>query len=140
MIRWNRFLLVILAVSLALVLAACGGGDEKEAAAPEAAPVAQAPVSTGDPVKGEEMFNTTCIACHGQGGIGVQGLGKDMTKSTFIAGLDDKGLLDFIKQGRDPGNPANTTGIAMPPKGGNPALTDEQLLDIIAYIRTIHVN
>jgi hypothetical protein len=26
----------------------------------------------------------------------------------------------------------------MPPKGGNPALSDEDLIDIIAYIRTIH--
>jgi disulfide bond formation protein DsbB len=27
--------------------------------------------------------------------------------------------------------------VDMPPKGGNPALTDQQLLDIVAYIRSI---
>ena|GEM_PF-3871922 len=27
----------------------------------------------------------------------------------------------------------------MPPKGGNPALTDQQIMDIIAYLRTCTV-
>ena len=35
-------------------------------------------------------------------------------------------------------HPDNTSGVEMPPKGGNPGLTDEQLTDIIAYIRTLH--
>jgi disulfide bond formation protein DsbB len=34
-------------------------------------------------------------------------------------------------------DPLNTTGIAMPPKGGNPALTDGQIVDIVAYLRSI---
>ena len=68
----------------------------------------------------------------------MKGLGKDMTTSTFIAGLSDTDLLAFVKKGRAPGEPLNTTGVMMPPKGGNPALKDEQLQDIIAFIRTLH--
>jgi len=98
--------------------------------------VAQA--STGDAEKGKETFTGTCAACHGQEGKGVKGLGKDMTVSAFIAGLSDPDLLAFIKKGRAPGEPLNTTGVLMPPKGGNPAMTDEQLLNVIAFIRTIN--
>ena len=92
----------------------------------------------GDPAHGKELFAITCSACHGPKGEGVKGLGKDMTTSKFIAGLSDAELLAFVKKGRLTSDPLSTTGVAMPPKGGNPTLTDEQLTDIITYIRTIH--
>lgn len=47
-------------------------------------------------------------------------------------------MVAFLKVGRDPSDPLNTTGVAMPPKGGNPALSDQDLLDIVAFVRTIH--
>ena len=94
--------------------------------------------ATGDPAQGQGLFVMTCAACHGPKGEGVKGLGKDMTTSKFIAGLSDAELLAFVKKGRSTSDPLNTTGVDMPPKGGNPALTDEQLTNIIAYIRTIH--
>ena len=50
---------------------------------------------------------------------------------------DDDALLAFIKQGRSPSDPKNTTGIQMPPKGGNPAMSDDDILDVIAYLRTM---
>ncbi len=140
----------IIAISVALVvmlvLAACGGGKDKPEATPAAAEAAQAAeaapaggaVSQGDAEKGQKLFVATCSACHGPAGEGIEGLGKDMTTSDFIAGLSDEELVEFIKTGRDTGDPANTTGVAMPPKGGNPTLTDEQLMDIVAYIRSIH--
>ena len=127
-----------------VLLAACGGGDNgSQPAAPEAAinptPVeeAAAQVPAGDPARGEELFNQTCVACHGPGGVGVQGLGKDMTTSEFIESHSDQELVEFIKVGRDPSDPLNTTGVAMPPKGGNPALSDEDLQNIVAYMRTL---
>jgi len=92
----------------------------------------------GDPEAGKAQFDTVCIACHGPGGVGIEGLGKPFTTSEFLLTVSDKELLTFIKTGRPISDPANTTGVDMPPKGGNPALTDEQLTDIIAYIRTLH--
>lgn len=86
---------------------------------------------------GTKLFNTTCIACHGPGGVGIKGNGKALAKNDFVRGLNDDALLAFVKRGRDPSDPKNTTGIAMPPKGGNPALSDDDLLDIIAYLRTL---
>lgn len=114
---------------LALMLAACGGGEQA---------VDPASLGPGDAVSGAKLFSQTCQTCHGVGGIGVEGLGKDMTHSEFIAGLSDVELLAFVKTGRSSSDPLNTTGIDMPAKGGNPALSDAQIMDIIAYIRTIH--
>jgi mono/diheme cytochrome c family protein len=94
--------------------------------------------SLGDADRGQQLYASTCSACHGPNGEGVQGLGKDMRHSEFIAGLSDAELLTFLKVGRDMSDPLNTTGVAMPPKGGNPALNDEQLTDIIAFMRSIH--
>ncbi len=127
---------------LSLTACASGGaerlpqGDSQVAAEPTKDAPAQA--SAGDAVKGQKLFASTCSACHGSAGEGISGLGKDMTVSEFIAGKSDDELLAFIKVGRDPSDPLNTTGVAMPPKGGNPALSDEDLHHLIAYIRTIH--
>jgi disulfide bond formation protein DsbB len=98
----------------------------------------EAAVTKGNPVDGKTYFDQTCAACHGMNGKGLPKLGKDLTTSKFVAEKSDAELLDFIKKGRLPTDPLNTTGVAMPPKGGNPALTDQQLMDIISYIRQIH--
>jgi mono/diheme cytochrome c family protein len=122
-------------VVLALAVSACGRGSAPE---PTSAPTeAPAPVSAGDAAHGEELFTQTCAACHGPEGEGVTGLGKDMTTSEFIAGKSDEELVEFIKVGRPTDDPLNTTGVAMLPKGGNPSLSDEDLYDIVAYIRTL---
>ncbi|MBE2224063.1 MAG: cytochrome c [Anaerolineae bacterium] len=133
--KTHRKLLWLAFISaLVIVLAACGGGGDSSSAAE---PAAEAAVATGDSAHGEELFVATCLACHGEGGIGIEGLGKDMTTSEFIKGLSDAELLAFIKTGRSVSDPANTTGVDMPLKGGNPALTDDDIMDIIAYIRTL---
>lgn len=136
------FLIMATFFIAALSLSACGGGSapppvekKAEAAQPTAAP---AQVAKGDPAAGQKIFTGTCSACHGPEGKGVQGLGKDMTTSEFIAGKTDDELVAFVKVGRDPSDPLNTTGVAMPPKGGNPALSDDDLYNIVAFIRTIH--
>jgi len=137
----KTFLILSLLVVLS-ILAACGGGGSEPAPAaePAAQPAAQEPaaqpVSMGDPAKGKENF-ATCAGCHGPEGKGIEGLGKDMTSSEFIAGQTDEELLAFIKTGRPASDALNTTGVDMPGKGGNPALADAQILDIIAYIRSL---
>ncbi len=86
---------------------------------------------------GTKIFNSTCIACHGPGGVGIKGNGKALAENEFVASKNDDDLLAFIKRGRVPGEPLNTTGVAMPPRGGNPALSDDDLLDVISYVRTL---
>src|SRR5690606_18316969 len=78
-----------------------------------------------------------CAACHGPEGYGIPNLGKDLVNSEFVHSLTDEDLLTFIKTGRPLWDPLNTTGIDMPPKGGNPALTDEDIMALIAYLRSL---
>lgn len=127
----------IVTLMLLVGLAACGGGDDSadtETGSTDETAVA----STGDPAAGKAQYDQICIACHGPTGEGIENLGKPFTTSEFLREKNDEEMLAFIKTGRPTGDPLNTTGVDMPPKGGNPALTDEQILDIIAYIRTLH--
>jgi cytochrome c oxidase subunit 3 len=91
---------------------------------------------TGDAERGAVVWQSTCRSCHGQGGEGIPGQGKDIRGSEFIANQSDEELLDFVRVGRMPFDPLNTTGIQMPPKGGNPLLKDQDLVDAIAFLRT----
>lgn len=132
------YVLLTLAVALGLLLSACGGaGDEPADTRPAAQPT-ELPQSAGDAAMGKEAYAKVCAACHGPNGEGVTGLGKPFVDSEFIQGLSDDDLLAFIKEGRPASDAANTTGVNMPPKGGNPALTDDDLLDITAFLRTLH--
>ncbi len=128
-----RITLVGLVVA-AMFLAACGGGSPQPTLSAEAQKYASL---KGDATAGKAKFDSTCAACHGPDAKGLPGLGKDLTTSTFAKGLPDAELILFVTKGRDPSDPLNTTGVQMPPRVGNPALTDQDLADIIAYVRTL---
>jgi mono/diheme cytochrome c family protein len=89
--------------------------------------------------QGESLF-VLCAACHGPDAQGLPGLGLDLITSQFVGENDDEALLEFVLAGRPVWDPANTTGVDMPPKGGNPALMEEDILMIIAYLRTLRAN
>lgn len=138
----NSLIVVVVLLTLAFALVACGGSEQPAAPAEQSAPdpteaTGGSESAAGDPENGEQLFVQNCSACHGQDATGLENLGKDLTSNEFIQGLNDEELLAFVKEGRPASHPDNTQGIDMPPKGGNPALTDEQILDIIAYLRTL---
>jgi disulfide bond formation protein DsbB len=89
--------------------------------------------------RGQQQF-MLCAACHGPDGRGLPNLGKDLVASDFVHSLSDEDLLTFVKTGRPIWDPLNTTGIDMPPKGGNPAMTDEDILAVIAYVRSLSAS
>jgi disulfide bond formation protein DsbB len=123
-------------IILPIVLLGCGGGDDSEPADTTAGDAVSG-ASSGDSAGGEELFQLTCSPCHGPEGKGIEGLGKDFTTSEFVKGSSNSELLAFVKEGRPFDHPDNTTGVEMPPSGGNPNLTDGQLTDIIAFVRTL---
>jgi mono/diheme cytochrome c family protein len=127
--RSAMFVLLLLVAALALT--ACGGGGGAAPAQKPAAP-------QGDAAKGKTVFEGTCISCHGPDAKGLPGLGKDLTTSEFVAKQTDEQMVKFIKTGRPATDPANTTKVDMPPKGGNPALTDADIINVIAFVRSIH--
>ncbi len=120
----HRSLLILTVFLTAAALSACGGA-------------APAP-PFGDSVAGREIFVGTCVSCHGADAKGVPGLGKDLTTSTWTPEQSDEDLLAFLLTGRPSSDPLNTTGVDMPPKGGNPALTEDDLKNVVAYLRSIH--
>src|SRR5262245_16055535 len=107
---YSAHILFVLVLAL-FVLSACG----TPAPASTATPIG--PV--GDAVKGQAKFASTCSACHGPDAKGLTGLGKNLTTSEFAKGLSDADLIAFITKGRDTSDPLNTTGVQMPPHGGN---------------------
>jgi mono/diheme cytochrome c family protein len=127
---WIRIAVGVVSGVLAVGLAACSGGGAT------AAPAAAGPA--GDPVKGQALYGGTCTSCHGPEATGITGLGKDLTTSTFLTEMSDAEMVQFLQTGRPASDPLNTTGIDMPPRGGNPALSDQDLADIISYLRSIH--
>ena len=86
--------------------------------------------------QGESLF-ILCAACHGPDARGVPGLGKDLVDSEFVISLTDEELADFIITGRPIWDPENTTGLDMPAKGGNPAMSNDDIDAIVAYIRLL---
>ena len=79
-------------------------------------------------LSGKAVFDQTCVACHGadgQGAIpGVPALQDRLSKP-------NADLLQHTKDGfQSPGSV-----MAMPPRGGNPALTDADLKNVLEYMR-----
>ncbi len=89
---------------------------------------------------GREIFVGTCVTCHGPHGEGLPGQGKSLIDNEFVSSCDDAKLLKFLQVGRQPWEPENTTKVQMPPRGGNPMLTDADLRDVAAYLRTLHAE
>lgn len=113
-----------------VVAAACGGGKSGSGGG--------AAASKGDVAKGKEAFAASCVSCHGADAKGVPGLGKDLTKkSEWLKKQNEETLTAFIRKGRTAAEPENTTKVDMPPKGGNPALTDADMQNLAAYILSI---
>jgi len=127
-----------------LLITACGAQETTIATEKNGSPDTEQSIEAhpssaqaGDVEAGKSKFEMSCIGCHGVNGEGIRGLGSDLTSSPFSAGLSDAELATFIKVGRAPDDPANITGIDMPSKGGNLSLSDADLYDIVAYMRTI---
>ncbi len=133
----NKFALILFVLVLVLS-AACAPASRKPSDGSSQASASNAASGGGDAAKGKTLFTSSCSSCHGPDAKGLPNLGKNLTTSTFVKGQNDAQLLAFVKKGRPASDPANTTGVDMPPKGGNPAITDKNLNDIIAFIRTVN--
>lgn len=88
-------------------------------------------IAPGDPVKGAEIYNQTCIACHGASGKGeIEGV-PDFTKKKNPLSQPDDLLLDHMLNGFQ----SEGSFMEMPPGGGNPDLTEKDMADVLAYLR-----
>lgn len=86
---------------------------------------------TADFSAGKKVYSTTCFVCHGKDGKGAIPGVPDMTGKKSRLFQDDATLLKHAREGyQSKGSP-----MAMPPKGGNPKLTDADLKNVIAYMK-----
>jgi len=98
-----------------------------------AAQVAFGPIS-GDADKGKTLYNDYgCFACHGFSGIGKTNLANDVSGIMFREDV----YLTYLR-GREEMNPLFPTQDM--PNYPADSLSDEDALDIYAYIRTFKDN
>lgn len=110
-----------------------------------ATPVETSPTSTpipdfdtsqpGDAERGEMLFVTACAGCHGIAGTG--GVGVPLVESEFVRNTTDEDLLHFLQVGRSSDHPDNQTGVNMPPFGGRTDWGNDELWDVVAYLRQL---
>ena len=116
---------VIMALAIAVgVLVACGGSDGSGGGSQSAA-------------AGQRLFMANCGLCHGQNAEGKPKLGKGLHDNDFVDSLSDDDLVIFLQEGRRANHPLNERGVDMPPRGGNPGLTDDDLRQVVAYLRSL---
>ncbi len=107
------------------------GGTTAAAATLLTFPAAADPSHDGDPDRGRALYEKTCVRCHGADGTGVFAAVPDFTDRDGPLAQSDEVLHQHIKHGfRSPG-----AFMVMPAKGGNAALDDADIADIIAYLR-----
>lgn len=131
----SRSIVGTLTLSLALLSVGCPGPAAPAQSAAKKAPIRTQATKTAP--SGADLYKSSCAACHGPDAKGIPNLGKDLIDSEFCKTQTDDEMVDFVKQGRAADDPANTTKIAMPPKGGNPALKDDDIRAIIGYLATL---
>lgn len=79
--------------------------------------------------RGKEIFDTTCVACHGKDGKGVLPGAPNLRK--VMAKSDEELIRNTLSGYQSPGSP-----LAMPAKGGNPSLTEADVRAVIQYMRS----
>lgn len=89
----------------------------------------------GDPNNGGTLYAQNCATCHGTGLEG--GIGATLNPIDKLPGvpdsLDPAFLVEIITNGRQP-QPGDPKQTAMPPKGGNTSLTEQDVKDLASYI------
>lgn len=87
--------------------------------------------NSGSVLSGSDLYNQTCIACHGANGKGTVPGSPDFTKPQGPLSQSDEVLMQRIVEGfQSPGSP-----MAMPPKGGNTNLTTTDIQTVLGYLR-----
>jgi mono/diheme cytochrome c family protein len=94
-----------------------------------------------DAEQGKKLYGQFCASCHGQSGKGdgaaaaaLNPKPRDHTDKDYMSKMSDADMLKVIKNG---GASIGRSPL-MPPWGAS--LKDDQIQDIIAYIRTLCCN
>ena len=77
--------------------------------------------SSGDSSRGEELYQASCIVCHGARAVG--GIDSGLANNPVL--LNDQAFWKIVYEGRH---------VMLPLKG---AVTEQQMADILAWLKTL---
>ncbi len=92
------------------------------------------PDARGDPRLGQQWYNYICSTCHGLSGDGYEagGTGTAIGLPGFLDKVSDGFIRETIKYGR-----SNTRMLAFQGPAGLANLSDQEVDDIIVYLRSL---
>jgi len=90
------------------------------------------PTLAGTALVGEETFNANCASCHGKNAAGKDGIAPPLVHKIYEPG--HHGDMAFVLAAKQGVRQHHWSFGNMPPV---PDLSDEQLSDIIAYVRKL---
>lgn len=89
-----------------------------------------------DKYNGKTVYETTCVACHGSDGKGAFAGIPNFTATDGRLAKSDEVLFQSVKFGmQTPGSM-----MAMPALGGNPDLSDQDVQDVIVFLKSTFIN
>ena len=79
---------------------------------------------------GAQLYAQSCLACHGSDGVGVMPGVRDLTDPGGPLSKADDALFRSIQDGVQ----SMEGAVAMPARGGNPALSESDIYILIDYL------
>lgn len=91
---------------------------------------------TGDPVNGKKQYDLYCIRCHGNAGEGIFKMGTVLAHPQYLKYTTDKQIWIATAYGRE----ETRMGPSLKGHKGARQLTEQDISDIVSYIRSIKYN
>ena len=94
-------------------------------------------VSTAKMEAGKKVYDTNCMGCHMDNGMGVPRMNPQLVNSPYVMG-NPNGLIELVLKGSEFfGNADRNYNNLM---ASFSRLTDDQIADVITYIRNKYAN
>jgi len=98
----------------------------------------QLTVEMDNRTRGLQLYRSTCSACHGAAGKGIEGLAPPLDKSDYITGSIERLTLVLLHGLKGPVTVSGTRyefNAQMPGIGVNTEISDQDIADLTAYIK-----
>ena len=126
---------IAVAFALIVTLAGCAKSSQKAAATASAA-AANNPASASD---GGAIYLANCSSCHQSDGAGIPGAFPPLAKNPTVTG-NPVAVIAIVKDGLEGRLVVNGQAYSGIMPAWKNLLTDEQIADVISYIRTSWKN
>ncbi|WP_407521173.1 cytochrome c [Lacibacter sp. MH-610] len=88
--------------------------------------------------RGKKVYDTYCLTCHQADGAGVPRMNPPLIKTTYVLG-DKKRLINIVLKGFNESVEINGDYYDNP-MPAQPQLTDQQVADVLTYVRNSFGN